>query len=202
MFRNEIQWLRDCPPELFIDDKLQYWSIGIVNLVVTFLTSVINLIIKSRECIGISKMPLIQLILIQLHNPWLRSNLHVSFFWEASITGEAGGEAVTGQLQGALHWGVSSAWTCAAPPGPVTTSQSVKWSSSPSSCLSSCQGVRQLNSSFYLLDPGLDVCSRAAMGVCISILNLAVAVTLVTWPALGEALREEPVLEPWDTNNG
>ena len=28
------------------------------------------------------------------------------------------------------------------------------------------------------------------------ILNLAVAVTLVTWPWEGEALREEPVLEP------
>ena len=54
------------------------------------------------------------------------------------------------------------------------------------------------NDNLYLLDPGLEVGSRAAMGVCISILNLAVAVTLVTWPgpALGEALREEPVLEP------
>ena len=52
----------------------------------------------------------------------------------------------------------------------------------------------------YLLEPGLELCSGAAMGVWISILNLAVAVTLVTWPApeLGEALREEPVLEPWE----
>ena len=58
------------------------------------------------------------------------------------------------------------------------------------------------NNNIYLLEPGLELCSGAAIGVCISILNLAVAVTLVTWPCEGEALREEPVLEPWDTNKG
>ena len=53
---------------------------------------------------------------------------------------------------------------------------------------------------FYLLELGLEPdapASTADRGVWISILNLAVAVTLVTWPGpAGEELREEPVLEP------
>ena len=49
-----------------------------------------------------------------------------------------------------------------------------------------------------LLDEGRLV--DCSMGVCSSSLNLAVAVTLVTLLPLGEELRDDPLLEPWNTN--